>query len=96
MNKTYTNLFRFFFALIDFLAINIVHLILLLNLSRVHGINSEKYTILFVISNIAWLGSAYLSGLYINDQFFNFERFAKLTFRAFAFFIRAYLRISVA
>ena len=91
MNKTYTNLFRFFFALIDFLAINIVHLILLLNLSRVHGINSEKYTILFVISNIAWLGSAYLSGLYINDQFFNFERFAKLTFRAFAFFITAQL-----
>ncbi len=87
MSKTYTNLFRFFFALVDFLAINIIHLILILTLSRVQGGFSENYTILFVFCNISWLGSAYLSGLYINDNFFNFERFAKLTFRAFAFYI---------
>ncbi|MEP7110855.1 MAG: undecaprenyl-phosphate glucose phosphotransferase [Ferruginibacter sp.] len=91
MNITYTNLFRFFFALVDFLAINIIHLTLLLNLNRVHGNNSQKYTILFIVSNIAWLGCAYITGLYINDQIVNFEKFAKRTVQAFALFITALL-----
>lgn len=91
MNITYTNLFRFFFALIDFLAINIIHLALLLNLTRVHGSNSQRYTILFIVSNIAWLGCAYITGLYINDQVFNFERFAKRTVQAFLLFITTML-----
>lgn len=87
-----TNKFlRFFFALIDFLAINIIHLALLLNLNRVHGNNSQKYTILFIVSNIAWLACAYLTGLYVNDELFNFERFAKRTVQAFAFFITTML-----
>src|ERR1700712_2094089 len=91
MNITYTNLFRFFFALVDFLAINIIHLALLLNLNRVHGTNSQKYTILFIVSNIVWLGCAYITGLYINDQFFNFERFAKRSVQAFVLFITSML-----
>jgi putative colanic acid biosynthesis UDP-glucose lipid carrier transferase len=91
MNKTYTNLFRFFFALVDFLAINIIHLTLLLSLHKVLDVNAQKYTLLFVVTNLSWLSSAYFSGLYINDQFFNFERFAKLTFRAYAFFISTIL-----
>ena len=91
MNKTYTNLFRFFFALVDFLAINIIHLTLLLSLHKVLDVNAQKYTVLFIVSNLAWLSSAYFSGLYINDQFFNFERFAKLTFRAYAFFVSTIL-----
>ncbi|MBC7888344.1 MAG: undecaprenyl-phosphate glucose phosphotransferase [Ferruginibacter sp.] len=91
MNITYTNLFRFFFALVDFLAINIIHLALLLNLNRVHGNNSQNYTILFIVINIAWMGCAYITGLYINDQFFNFERFAKRTVQAFALFITTIL-----
>jgi putative colanic acid biosynthesis UDP-glucose lipid carrier transferase len=86
MNISYTNLSRFFFALVDFLSINIIHLALLLNLNRVHGNNSQKYTILFIVSNIAWMGCAYITGLYITDQFFNFERFAKRTIQAFALF----------
>jgi hypothetical protein len=61
MNISYTNLSRFFFALVDFLAINIIHLALLLNLTRVHGSSSQKYTILFIVSNIAWLGCAYVT-----------------------------------
>lgn len=91
MNISYTNLSRFFFALVDFLAINFIHLALLLNLTRVHGSSSQKYTILFIVSNIAWLGCAYVTGLYVNDQFFNFERFAKRTVQAFALFITAIL-----
>ncbi len=91
MNITYTNIFRFFFALVDFLAINIIHLTLLLNLNRVHGNNSKEYTILFIVSNIAWLGCAYISGLYITDQFLNFEKFAKHTVQAFALFITSML-----
>jgi putative colanic acid biosynthesis UDP-glucose lipid carrier transferase len=91
MNITYNKFFRFFFALIDFLAINIIHLALLLNLNRVHGNNSQKYTILFIVTNIAWLSCAYLTGLYVNDDFFNFERFAKRTVQAFALFITSIL-----
>lgn len=91
MNITYTNLFRFFFALVDFLAINIIHLTLLLNLNRVNNSTSQKYTILFIMSNIAWLACAYITGLYINDQFINFERFAKRTLQAFTLFITSLL-----
>lgn len=91
MNITYTNLFRFFFALVDFLAINIIHLTLLLNLNRVHGANSQKYTILFIVCNIAWLACAYITGLYIHDELFNFERFAKRTVQAFILFITSVL-----
>jgi len=91
MNITYTNLFRFFFALVDFLALNIIHLALLLNLNRVQGTFSQKYTILFIVSNITWMGCAYIMGLYINDQFFNFERFAKRTVQAFALFVSTLL-----
>ena len=91
MNITYTNLFRFFFALVDFLAINIIHLALLLNLNRLHGSNSQKYTILFIVSNIVWMACAYMTGLYINDKVFNFERFVKRTFQAYALFIIAIL-----
>ncbi len=91
MNNTYTNLYRFFFALVDFLSINIIHLALVLSLNRVHGNNSQKYTILFIVSNIVWLACAYLTGLYLNDQFFNFEKFAKRTVQAFALFISSTL-----
>ena len=91
MNITYTNLFRFFFALVDFLAINLIQLTLLLNSSKAQGSNSQKYTILFVVGNIAWMGCAYITGLYINDSMFNFERFAKRTFQAFALFITTIL-----
>ena len=91
MNINYTNLFRFLFALVDFLSINIIHLALLLNLNRVQGPNSQKYTILFIVSNIAWMGCAYITGLYINNQFVNFEKFAKRTVQAFALFITTLL-----
>src|SRR5207344_961969 len=87
MNITYTNLFRFFFALVDFLAINIIQLMLLLYSTKAQGNNSQKYTVLFVVGNIAWMACAYITGLYINDSIFNFERFAKRTFQAFILFI---------
>ena len=86
MNFSYTNVFRFFFALIDLLVVNIVHLMLMLTLERVQNADNQKYTILFIVSNVAWLASAYLTGMYINDQIFNYERFAKRTIQAFVVF----------
>lgn len=91
MNKTNTNLFRFFFALVDFLAINIIQLALMLNLDLAQGAAPEKYTLLIVTSNIAWMACAYIVGLYINDQFINFEKFAKRTIQAYALFISGLL-----
>ncbi|MEO6228744.1 MAG: undecaprenyl-phosphate glucose phosphotransferase [Ferruginibacter sp.] len=91
MNFSYTNVFRFFFALVDLLLINIIHLTLMLTLERVQGASGQNYTILFIVSNVAWLASAYLTGLYINDQIFNYERFAKRTIQAFALFLIALL-----
>lgn len=91
MNISYTNLFRFFFALVDFLLINIVYLALLLNLSGIQENYTHRYTILFVVSNIAWMLSAYIASLYITDSFFNFAQFAKRTILSFILFIAAIL-----
>ncbi|MEO5893981.1 MAG: undecaprenyl-phosphate glucose phosphotransferase [Ferruginibacter sp.] len=90
MNISYTNLFRFFFALVDFLSVTIIHLALLLNLNRVHESNSREYTLLFLVSNLAWMGSAYFTGLYVDDQV-NFDKFAKRTAQAFILFITSLL-----
>ena len=87
MNVSYTNVFRFFFALVDLVLINIIHLSLLFFLPNVPGLGDRNYTVLFIVSNMIWLGSAYMTGLYINDQDFNHERFAKRTIQSFAIFI---------
>ncbi|MCW3094219.1 MAG: Undecaprenyl-phosphate glucose phosphotransferase [Ferruginibacter sp.] len=84
MNFTYTKLFRFIFALVDFLAINIIYLTFLLNYQ--HSNSPTEYLILFIVIDIAWIFCAYITGLYVNDQFFNFEKFAKRSVQAFALF----------
>lgn len=87
MNFSYTSVFRFFFALIDLLVVNIIHLALMIILRRMQGVSAQNYTILFIVSNVVWLASAYITGLYINDQIFNYERFIKRTIQAFAVFL---------
>ncbi|MEO6721636.1 MAG: undecaprenyl-phosphate glucose phosphotransferase [Ferruginibacter sp.] len=90
MNFSYTNVFRFFFALVDLLMVNFIHLGLMLFLTRISS-NDQNYTVLFIVSNVAWLAAAYLTGLYINDQVFNHERFAKRTIQTYALFLTALL-----
>jgi len=86
MNGRYTNLFRIFFSFLDICALNIVHLVLILVIKTDMDTNTDKYLLLFVIMNMAWLASAYVTGLYINDTQLDFERFAKRTMQSFLFF----------
>jgi putative colanic acid biosysnthesis UDP-glucose lipid carrier transferase len=86
MNKSQTNLFRFFFSFLDLLSIDIIHLILMLliNLRQLGDVN--KYVLIFVVGNIAWLASAYIAGVYITGKLFEFTLFAKRTALAFLLF----------
>ncbi len=79
------NLFRFFFAVMDLLALNAVHLLLIMMMDRVNA-NNFEYVLLFLVNNMVWLISAYLNAVYINDANFDFERFAKRSLSAFALF----------
>ncbi|MEO7765890.1 MAG: undecaprenyl-phosphate glucose phosphotransferase [Ferruginibacter sp.] len=79
----------------DLLIINLIHLsLLLLPLEGIHDGASKSYTVLFITGNIAWFICAYLTGLYINDGVFNFERFTKRTGQAFLLFLTFVLVIT--
>jgi putative colanic acid biosysnthesis UDP-glucose lipid carrier transferase len=81
-----TNLFRFFFAGMDLFALNAVHLVLITLMVRIN-VGEYQYILIFLITNMVWLFSSYINGVYINDNYFNFERFAKQSFKAFILFI---------
>lgn len=87
MNRQHINLFRFFFACIDLLALNFIHLVLMVLMQRLPNLNTPQYTLLFITTNMIWLCSAYFSGIYINDKHINFERFAKRTMQTFLLFV---------
>ncbi len=86
MNSRYTNLFRIFFSFLDICTLNLVHLVLILVVKIDMSISTYSYLLLFVIMNISWLVSAYVTGLYINDIQLDFERFAKRTMQCFLLF----------
>lgn len=67
--------------------INIVHLSLVLIVDRVQGETGSKYILLFTITNMTWLGCGYITGLYVEDRFTEFERFAKRTVQSFLLFL---------
>ncbi len=85
MRTRQSNLFRFFFAGMDLFALNAVHLVLIMVTDRVNK-GEYQYLVLFLVTNMAWLFSAYVNAVYINDNNFNFERFAKRSLKAFVFF----------
>jgi putative colanic acid biosynthesis UDP-glucose lipid carrier transferase len=85
MYNRYVNLFRFFFAFMDLFALNSVHLVLSFLMARVRG-QEFHYILLFLITNMVWLASAYINAVYINDSHFNFEHFSKQSLKAFLLF----------
>ncbi len=87
MKSRYTNLFRIFFSFMDLCALNIVHLVLLFFLDPGPDKLDYPYILLFGAMNLIWLGSAYLTALYINDRQLDFEGFAKRTVQAFLIFL---------
>lgn len=86
MNTHYTNLFRFFFAFLDLVALCLIHILLMFAMDWIPDLNTAPYRVLFIFGNMAWLASAYMTGLYINDQLMNFERFGKRTVQSFVLF----------
>ncbi|MEO7045491.1 MAG: sugar transferase, partial [Ferruginibacter sp.] len=86
MNSRYTNLFRFFFVCVDLVALNMIHIILMVSFHRIPSSGEQAYGILFLVGNMAWLMSAYSVGLYIEDAQIGVYRFAKKTVKAFILF----------
>ena len=86
MNSRYTNLFRFFFVCIDLIALNMIHVVLMLNFHRIPQSGERAYGLLFLVGNMVWLMSAYSVNLYIEDAQPGVYRFAKRTVKAFMLF----------
>ncbi len=83
MTSSYTNLFRFFFVCVDLVALNLVNIVLLLSFHRIPAEGEREYGILFLVSNMIWLISAYGTRVYIEDAHPELHRFVKRTLKAF-------------
>jgi putative colanic acid biosynthesis UDP-glucose lipid carrier transferase len=86
MNNRYINLFRFFFAFIDLLALNLIHAMITLTLNRIPSNGEKPYLYLFVAANMFWLLSAYATALYMDKASPNGDLFARRTFKTFILF----------
>ncbi len=86
MNNRYTNLFRFFFAFVDLLALNLVHVVMMLLLKRIPANGERNYLYLFIAANMIWLLAAYSTALYIDNASPNGDKFAKRTLKTFVVF----------
>lgn len=80
------SLFRFFFTGMDLFAINAVNLVLVKMVDRING-SGQEYILFFLITNMVWLFSAFVNAVYTNNNYFNFENFAKQSLKAFILFI---------
>ena len=86
MNSRYTNLFRFFFVCVDLGALNLVNILLMLSFRRIPAEGEREYGLLFLVSNMIWLMSAYSARVYIEDAQPELHRFVKRTLKAFVLF----------
>jgi len=68
--------FRFSFLMSDFIAINFINFVLIQVMGRVT--TSSHYLMLFIMSNVTWIISSYITALYFAN-----EGFFKRTFQAF-------------
>lgn len=87
MNSRFDNLFRIFFAFTDLGFLCVLHLIMLLNFSFQTNSANISHVEFFIMNNIFWLFSSYLTEVYINDKLLNFKKFAKRTSRAFILYV---------
>ena len=83
MNSSYSNLFRFFFVCADLIALNLVHIVLMLSLHQIPQKEERAYGLFFLVSNVIWLLSAYCVRLYIENGHPDVYRFTKRTARGF-------------
>lgn len=85
MSNSNTSLFRVFFAGMDLFALNAVHFILIMLLSKVGG-NEYQYVLLVFVTNMVWLFSAFINAVYLSENYFSFDQFARRSLKAFALF----------
>ena len=91
MISRYTNLFRFFFVCVDLVALNLVNIVLMLSFRRIPAEGEREYGILFLVSNMIWLVSAYGARVYIEDAHPELHRFVKRTLKAFILYVTCVL-----
>ena len=91
MNSRYTNLFRFFFVCVDLVALNLVNILLMLSFRRIPVEGEREYGILFLVSNMIWLVSAYGARVYIEDAHPELHRFVKRTLKAYILYVTSVL-----
>jgi putative colanic acid biosysnthesis UDP-glucose lipid carrier transferase len=91
MTSRYTNLFRFFFVCVDLIALNLVNIVLMLSFRRIPAEGEREYGILFLVSNMIWLVSAYGARVYIEDAHPELHRFVKRTLKAFILYVTCVL-----
>jgi len=91
MISRYTNLFRFFFVCVDLIALNLVNIVLMLSFRRIPAEGEREYGILFLVSNMIWLVSAYGARVYIEDAHPELHRFVKRTLKAYILYITCVL-----
>lgn len=87
MNSRFDNFFRIFFAFTDLGFLCVLHLILLLNYRFSTDSANISHVVFFIINNIFWLVSSYLTEVYINDRILNFKKFARRTARGFLIYL---------
>ncbi len=86
MDRRLSNLLRIIFVLLDLAVLNIVFLVC----HYVFGLtlNSEvEYLLFFFFSNLAWVVSSWLVGIYRDSDIHSFERFSRRTMTAYAYFL---------
>ncbi|MFC5281971.1 undecaprenyl-phosphate glucose phosphotransferase [Pedobacter alpinus] len=87
MNSRFDNFFRIFFAFTDLGFLCLLHLILLLNYNFQSDSANISHVVFFIMNNIFWLMSSYITEVYINDKILNFKKFARRTNRAFIIYL---------
>jgi putative colanic acid biosynthesis UDP-glucose lipid carrier transferase len=87
MNSRYDNFFRIFFAFTDLGFLSVLHLVLLLNYNFSSESANISHVVFFIVNNIFWLVSSYLTEVYINDRILNFKKFARRTARGFLIYL---------
>ncbi len=82
MNSRFDNFFRIFFAFTDLGFLSLLHLLMLLNFGFQTNSANISHVEFFIVNNIFWLASSYVTEVYINDRILNFKKFARRTFRS--------------
>ncbi len=79
--------FRFFFALIDLILLNALHLVLFLLLAKRLSLDERFLLIYCMCTNIIWLTSGYVSALYIFPRLTNFMAYGRKSIQALVLYI---------